>query len=91
MKLKPLEATRHHYPTKLLVLLPITTDLLCTLHYETPCTTPFNVHTLDNSKRAWNFSSKIIFNNSALNVARIGNGKKIKLFIYQIFCENFGL
>ena len=34
---KPLEATRHHISTKLLVFLPLRADLLCTLHYETPC------------------------------------------------------
>ena len=32
---KPLEATRHHISTKLLVFLPLRADLLCTLHYET--------------------------------------------------------
>ena len=34
----PPEATRHHNLTKLLILVPIRADLLCTLHYETPCT-----------------------------------------------------
>ena len=34
---KLLEATRHHHSTKLLVFLPLRADLLCTLHYETPC------------------------------------------------------
>ena len=34
---KPLEATRHHNSTKLLDWLPLRTDLLCNLHYETPC------------------------------------------------------
>ena len=32
-----LEATRHHKSIKLLILLPLRADLLCTLHYETPC------------------------------------------------------
>ena len=36
---KPLEATRHHISTKLLVFLPLRAYLLCTLHYETPCST----------------------------------------------------
>ena len=31
------EATRHHNLTKLLILLPLRADLLCNLHYETPC------------------------------------------------------
>ena len=34
---KPPEATRHHKPIKLVILLPLRSDLLCTLHYETPC------------------------------------------------------
>ena len=34
---KPPEATRHHNSTKLLILVPLRADLLCTLHYETPC------------------------------------------------------
>ena len=34
---KPVEATRHHDSTKLLVFLTLRADLLCTLHYETPC------------------------------------------------------
>ena len=34
---KPLKATRHHNSTKLLVFLPLRANLLCTLHYETPC------------------------------------------------------
>ena len=38
---KPLEATRHHNSTKLLILLPLRADLLCILHYETPCKTIF--------------------------------------------------
>ena len=38
---KPLEATRHHISTILLVFLPLRSDLLCTLHYETPCTVTF--------------------------------------------------
>ena len=33
----PPEATRHHNLTKLLILLPLRSDLLCNLHYETPC------------------------------------------------------
>ena len=32
------EATRHHESKKILILLPLRADLLCTLHYETPCT-----------------------------------------------------
>ena len=32
-----LEATRHHNLTKLLIFLPCRADLLCNLHYETPC------------------------------------------------------
>ena len=36
---KPFEATRHHNSTKLLVFLPLRANLLCTLHYETPCST----------------------------------------------------
>ena len=35
---KPPEATRHHKSMKLLILLPLRADLLCTLQYETPCT-----------------------------------------------------
>ena len=35
---KPPDASRHHYSTTLLILLPLRADLLCTLHYETPCT-----------------------------------------------------
>ena len=35
---KPPEAARHHNSTKLLILLPFRADLLCTLHYKTPCT-----------------------------------------------------
>ena len=27
-------------PVKLLILLPLRTDLLCNLHYETPCSPP---------------------------------------------------
>ena len=34
---KPPEATRHHNSTKLLILVPLRANLLCTLHYETPC------------------------------------------------------
>ena len=34
---RPVEATGHHDSTKLLVFLPLRADLLCTLHYETPC------------------------------------------------------
>ena len=34
---KPPEATRHQNSTKLLIILPLRADLLCTLHYETPC------------------------------------------------------
>ena len=34
---KPPEATRHHNSTKLLILVPLRADLLCTLYYETPC------------------------------------------------------
>ena len=34
---KPPVATRHHKSMKLLILLPLRADLLCTLHYETPC------------------------------------------------------
>ena len=37
---EPPEATRHHKLIKLLILLPLRADLLCTLHYETPCNTP---------------------------------------------------
>jgi hypothetical protein len=35
---KPPEATRHHNSLELLILLPLRADLLCILHYETPCT-----------------------------------------------------
>ena len=35
--LLPPEATRHHNSTKLLIFLPLRADLLCNLHYETPC------------------------------------------------------
>ena len=35
--LLPLEATRHHNSIKLLFFLPLRADLLCILHYETPC------------------------------------------------------
>ena len=35
---KPLKATRQHNSTKLLIILPLRADLLCILHYETPCT-----------------------------------------------------
>ena len=35
---KPPEATRHHKSIKLFIFLPLRADLLCTLHYETPCT-----------------------------------------------------
>ena len=35
---KPLEATRHYKKIPLLILLPLRADLLCILHYETPCT-----------------------------------------------------
>ena len=38
---KPPEATRHHTPIKLLILLRLRADLLCTLHYETPCSMSF--------------------------------------------------
>ena len=34
---EPLEATRHHNLIKLLILLPVRTNLLCTLQCETPC------------------------------------------------------
>ena len=34
---EPPEATRHHNSLKLLVLLPVRTNLLCTLQCETPC------------------------------------------------------
>ena len=34
---KPPEATRHQNSTILLIILPLRADLLCTLHYETPC------------------------------------------------------
>ena len=37
---KPPKATRQHILTKLLILLTLRADLLCTLHYETPCTLP---------------------------------------------------
>ena len=36
---KPPEASRHYNSTKLLVILTLRADLLCTLHYETPCNT----------------------------------------------------
>ena len=39
--LLPGEATMHHNSIKLLVFLPLRADLLCILHYETPCTTDF--------------------------------------------------
>ena len=35
--LLPHEATRHHSSIKFLVFLPLKGDLLCNLHYETPC------------------------------------------------------
>ena len=35
--LKPPEPTTHHSSIKLLILLPLRADLLCTLQYETPC------------------------------------------------------
>ena len=35
---KPPEATKHHNSKNLLILLPLRADLLCILHYETPCT-----------------------------------------------------
>ena len=31
---KPLEATRHHNSTKILILLPFRGDLLCIVHYD---------------------------------------------------------
>ena len=31
------EATRDHKSIKLLIFQPLRADLLCTLHYETPC------------------------------------------------------
>ena len=34
---KPPEATRHHNSIKVLILLPLRANLLCVLHYETPC------------------------------------------------------
>ena len=34
---EPLEATRHHDLIKLLILLPVRTNLLCTLQCETSC------------------------------------------------------
>jgi hypothetical protein len=34
---KPPEATGQHGSLKLLILLPLRADLLCTLHYEIPC------------------------------------------------------
>ena len=34
---KPPVATRHNKSMKLLILLPLRADLLCTLQYETPC------------------------------------------------------
>ena len=34
---KPPEPTMHHNSIKLLILLPLRADLLCTLQYETPC------------------------------------------------------
>ena len=34
---KPPEATRHYKQITILILLPLRADLLCTLHYETPC------------------------------------------------------
>ena len=39
---KPLETSRHHNPTKLLVFPPLRVDLLCTLYYETPCRKAFS-------------------------------------------------
>ena len=33
----PPKATRHHKSIKWLIILPLRADLLCTLHYETPC------------------------------------------------------
>ena len=35
--LKPPQPTTHHSSIKLLILLPLRADLLCTLQYETPC------------------------------------------------------
>ena len=37
----PPKATRHHKSKKILILLPLKADLLCTLHYETPCSLNF--------------------------------------------------
>ena len=34
---EPPYATMHHKSLKLLILLLLRADLLCTLHYETPC------------------------------------------------------
>ena len=36
----PPEAARNHKSIKLLILLPFRANLLCTLHYETPCKLP---------------------------------------------------
>ena len=36
---EPPEATRHHNSLRLLILLPVRTNLLCTLQCETPCMT----------------------------------------------------
>ena len=40
------EATRYHKLIKLLILVPLRSDLLCTLHYETPCIAPSNFSSL---------------------------------------------
>ena len=42
--LLPPKATRHHNSIKLLVFLPLRADLLCTLHYETPCRKDYQIH-----------------------------------------------
>ena len=40
---KPLEATRHPFSIKLLILLSLRANLLCILHYETPCRNPYQL------------------------------------------------
>ena len=45
---KPPEATRQHILTQLLILLTLRADLLCILHYETPCINIYYYITVEN-------------------------------------------
>ena len=70
---KPPEATRHHKPIKLLIFLPLRADLLCTLHYETPCRSCQPLLRLS-------FLSRVESNEHSKKMFEFENSEKIVLF-----------